>query len=230
MSQFLEIEFPRVISFKTAGGPGYSTTVNQGLSAQEDRNANWQYSRGEWKIGLITPASMGSVASTPASGSLGAQGFVNALLAFFHNCKGRAYSFRFYDGLDNKAVAQPLVAVTGGVQLAITRSVGSENYVQLISKPITSSPTTTPVNYLGHALPNTVFLTGTKTPVAVDPTTGLVTDGTPAGVLVDFQFDYPVRFDVDKLPLTPEPSPVGAGRPIISIGSIPLVEVAPPNF
>lgn len=236
---FLEVEFPRVVAFKSAGGPGFSTTVNTGLSGQESRNQNWAYSRGKWKIGAITPQQLDRTR----------QKFVDALIAFFNNCAGKANSFRFFDHADNRAVAQPLVAVTGGVQLAVTRQVGSASYVQLISKPIAASASTgfgdggfgdtgfgdgsttvQPVDYLGHALPNTVFKTGTQTPVIVDPTTGLVLDGTAAGTLVDFQFDYPVRFDVDQLELTVEPSAVNGRGPVVSLNSVPLIEVLPPNF
>jgi uncharacterized protein (TIGR02217 family) len=212
---FLEIEFPRTIGYKAVGGPGFSTLVNQGLSGAEQRNQNWQYSRGEWRISLMTPnAFQGN-----------RYGFIQLLINFFDNVAGRAYGFRFYDHLDHIAKAQPLIGVPGGVQLGITRTIGSRSYVQLISKPITGAVQ----DYTGAFLQNTVFQAGTGTPVTVDPTTGLVT-GLGAGSLVDFEFDYPVRFDVDKLPLTAEPSAVGAGNPVITMNSVPIIEVAPPNF
>jgi uncharacterized protein (TIGR02217 family) len=215
---FFEVEFPRTISYKAIGGPGFSTVVNQGFSGQEQRNRNWANSRGKWKISLLTP---------PPSQFPGTrQQFVDLLNAFFDVVGGKADGFRLYDHKDHTGLAQPLITVTGGVQLAISRVIGGRTYVQPISKPITAAVN----DYQGNALANTVFLHGTSTPVTVDPTTGLVT-GQSAGTLVDFQFHYPVRFDTDELPLQVEESAIknGAG-PIVNLTSIPLIEVLAPNF
>ena len=212
---FFECELPRTFSFLSTGGPTWSTTINAGLSGSEGRNRNWANQRGEWEISLKTPKGFDG----------NRQSFVDLLRAFFDVVGGRADGFRLWDPLDNTALSQPLVTVTGGVQLAITRTLGSRSYVQLISKPIAPGA----IDFQGHALPNTVFLAGTNTPVTVDYTTGLVS-GPGAGTHVDFQFHYPVRFDVDKLKFEAQPSAVGAGRPIIQWGSVPLIEVVPPNF
>jgi hypothetical protein len=231
---FFEVEFPRTISYKATGGPGFSTVVNQGFSGQEQRNRNWANARGKWTVSLLTPpvsqfpgTAIGSVSvdTYPPTEQQRRQQFVELLYAFFMNVGGKADAFRLFDAKSNKAILQPLVTVPGGVQLAIQRNIGGRSYVQLISKPITAAVN----DYKGNALPNTVFLAGTTTPVTVDATTGLVT-GQAAGTLVDFQFHYPVRFDTDELPMQIEESFVRGSGPIINLTSIGLIEVLPPNF
>lgn len=214
---FFEVEFPRWISYKSVGGHGFSTTVNQGFSGQEQRNKNWANKRGKWTINMTTP---------PPSQFPGTrQQFIDLLNAFFDVVAGRGDAFRLFDHKDNKAINQPLVTVPGGVQLARSRTIGGRTYVQLISKPITSAVS----DCQGNALPNTVFLAGTSTPVTVDATTGLVT-GQAAGTLVDFQYHYSVRFDTDELPMQVEESFVRGAGPVINLTSIGLIEVLPPNY
>jgi uncharacterized protein (TIGR02217 family) len=210
---FLEIEFPTSISYKAIGGPGFSTTVNAGVSGSESRIRNWKNTRGKWTVGLKTPAWFAN-----------RQQFVDLLIGFFMNAGGKANSFRLKDHKSFLATAQPLVTNDdGNVQLAITRAVGASSFVQLISKPITSDV----VDYQGNALADTVVLTAGGGAVAVDPTTGLVT-GAAAGTLVNFQFHYPVRFDTDELQISIEEAPVD--NPVIEWNSIPLLETLPPNF
>jgi len=212
---FLEIEFPTQISLKAVGGPGFNTTVNKGLSGNEQRNRNWSKSRGKWTIDL----------NTPATGFTSRQQFVDLLYAFHLNVGGQADAFRFKDHKDFQAKSQPLVTVTGGVQLAITHTMGARSYVQLIYKPITAAIN----NYKGAALANTVFLAGTSTAVTVDATTGLVT-GQSAGTSVDFQYHYPVRFDTDDLAMQLEALDSDHANPLVSLHSINLIEVFPPNY
>jgi uncharacterized protein (TIGR02217 family) len=210
---FLEVEFPRTISYRAVGGPGFSTVVNQGLSGGESRNRNWAAARGKWTVSLTTPAGATR------------QDFVDLVQAFFVNVGGKADGFRLKDHKDFKATGEALVTVPGGVQLARTRTIGARSYVQLISKPITSSVK----DYKGNALVNTVFLHNTATPVTVDYTTGLVT-GQAAGTLVDFEYHYPVRFDVDELQFQVEDSAIADDGAIVTWSSIPLVEVLAPDF
>jgi uncharacterized protein (TIGR02217 family) len=209
---FFEVEFPTTIAYHATGGPTFSTIVNEGLSGGESRNRNWSRARGKWTVELRTPASFAN-----------RQSFVDLLQAFFCNVGGQADGFRLKDHLSFKAVGEPLVTVAGGVQLARTRTIGARSYIELVSKPITSSVK----DYQGNALVNTVFLHNTATPVTVDYTTGLVT-GQVAGTLVDFQYHYPVRFNSDEMKRMVEESDVN--NPILTWSSIELIEVLPPNF
>jgi hypothetical protein len=105
------------------------------------------------------------------------------------------------------------------------RKLGGRSYVQPITKPITADV----VDYQGNALANTVFFSGSTVPVTVDYTTGIVS-GLGVGELVDFQYHYPVRFDVDNLDMQVEESNTRDGQPIVSINSIQLIELLPPNY
>jgi uncharacterized protein (TIGR02217 family) len=211
---FLEVQFPTTLSYRAVGGPGFNTTVNLGLSGQEQRNRNWSKSRGKWNVSLTTPASFAN-----------RQQFADLLNNFFMVVGGKADGFRLKDHKDFKAVAQPLIDVDGNTMLGITRTIGGRSYVQPITKPITADV----VDYQGNALSDTVVLSAGGAAVAVDHTTGIVTGHGP-GTLVDFQYHYPVRFDVDNLDMQVEESNTRDGQPIVSINSIQLIELLPPNY
>lgn len=208
---FFEAEFPTAVSYQAVGGAGFSTAVNLGFSGGEQRNRNWAKSKGKWTIALKTPP------KSQWSGTR--QEFIDTVIAFFMNVGGQADSFRFKDHKDFQARSQALISYNGAVQLAITRTIAGRSYVQIITKPITSSVT----NYKGSALANTVFLAGSATPVTVDYTTGIVT-GQTIGTLVDFDFHYSVRLASDDLQLQI------AEAQIAEWGSIQLVETLPPNY
>lgn len=211
---FLEVQFPTTLSYRAVGGPGFNTTVNLGLSGQEQRNRNWSKSRGKWTVSLTTPAGFAS-----------RQQFADLLNNFFMVVGGKADGFRLKDHKDFRATAQPIIDVDGNTMLGITRTIGGRSYVQPITKPITADV----VDYQGNALANTVFFSGSTVPVTVDYTTGIVS-GLGVGELVDFQYHYPVRFDVDNLDMQVEESNTRDGQPIVSINSIQLIELLPPNY
>ena len=225
---FQEIEFTRGIAFHSTGGPSFLTTVNQALSGMEQRNQNWQNARAKWTISL-TALPSDQLVSTQLS-------YINSLRTFFLNMGGKANGFRFYDPLDNSFTNQ-IIGVGNGVQtifqLVKTYTIGSQTYQRNVTKPITASV----INYLGQSLTNTVSFKDTSGPLnswTLDYTTGLVTFGSAIAdgqvIYATGSFDYPVRFDVDELPIKIEESNVSGGDPIISIVSLPLIEVLPPNY
>lgn len=239
----LEIEFPRTISYKAVGGPAFSTVVNTGLSGAEQRNQNWQFSRGKWRVSLITPPRF----------ERSRQQFIDLLIGFFVNMAGKANSFRLYDHLDHgPVVAAPALVIAGTSntqwQLQRPRTLGGYTYYQPITKPVVSytqqdqngnaaAGGVAIVDYQGHILPNTFSVTAGNGASAgnyvLDATTGIITFAAAPGVLpalASFEYHYPVRFDVDELSLQAEPSAIGAGRPVVSLNSVPLIEVPPPNF
>ncbi|HEY0701274.1 MAG TPA: DUF2460 domain-containing protein [Candidatus Acidoferrales bacterium] len=228
---FFEVEFPRNIGYKRLGSPaGFSTTVNQGFSGQEQRNRNWANSRGKWTIDLQTPP--------PSQFSGTRQAYIDALLAFFEVVGGRADAFRLKDHLDYQwTVAQTLGVGNGSTtvfQLTKTYTIGGRSYVRNITKPVWNTIN----DYLGNALAQSVTIALNGTPTAaftLDATTGLVTmNAAPGnGVVVSSptgQFHYPVRFDTDDLPFQVEDSNVHGGQPIISLHGVQLLEVLPPNY
>jgi uncharacterized protein (TIGR02217 family) len=190
---FFEVEFPRQISFSSTGGSAWNTTINEGFSGFEQRNRNWANSRAKFQIHLAGKA----------------QTYFAQVYAFYLNVGGMADAFRFYWPLDCSATAQPIYTSTGltnpVVQLVKTYTTGSRTYTRTIKKPITGSVT----DFQGNTLPNTLkiydnaTLKTLTTHYTVDNATGLVsflyTITTGNIITADFQFHYPVRFNVDDM-------------------------------
>lgn len=175
-------------------------------------------------------------------------------MGFFVNMAGKANAFRLYDHLDHgPVVAAPAAVIAGSSntqwQLQRPRTLAGYTYYQPIAKPIASytkqdqdgnaAAGGIPIlDYQGHIVPNTIISItagdgASAGDYVLDATTGIVTLSAAPGVLpalATFSYHYPVRFDVDQLDLQVEPSAVGRGDPLVTLNSVPLVEVAPPNF
>jgi hypothetical protein len=119
--------------------------VNQGLSGQESRNANWAARRAKWQVSLITPATFRG----------NQQQFIDLLESFFDAVKGRSDAFRLYDHVRFQATNQPLISYNSNTQLAITRTIGGRSIVRVITKPITAAVS----DYQGNALPTPSYFT-----------------------------------------------------------------------
>jgi uncharacterized protein (TIGR02217 family) len=176
-SGFHEVRFPDRIAVGAVGGPAFSTTVIATASGYEQRNVNWAEARGRWNV---------------ATG-IKRREDVAELIEFFRCRMGRAYGFRFKDHTDFRALAQLLGTGDGSTttfQLVKRYSSGPTAVTRTIRKPVGGT-----VKVYRDGVQATSGLT-------VDATTGLVTfSSAPAeGVVVtaDFEFDVPVRFDVDE--------------------------------
>lgn len=195
-SSFLESpEFPRGISFNSAGGPTYSTTITSLLSGYEQRNRNWLYPKHEYDVMYgIKDAST-----------------LSQLIEFFHVVGGAAVGFRYYDWMDCKSSLpgswQDSVAFTDQVigtgdgttrkfQLIKTYQEGSSTQVRIIKKPITN---TVLVGVAGSKVTSNW---------SVDTTEGYITfaEGhaptTGQAITAGFEFNVPVRFKDDALSVT----------------------------
>jgi uncharacterized protein (TIGR02217 family) len=144
-------------------------------SGAEQRNILWANSRGKWNIstGIRTREQMLEV------------------IAFFHVVKGRAYSFRFKDWNDYNAVDQSMVEISATVwQLVKRYNIGGFEHVRTITKPVVG----TVVVKVGASV---------VTPAGIDHQTGQVTLSSAPGSAptASFDFDVPVRFDTDHLPV-----------------------------
>src|SRR4051812_10798037 len=143
---FFEIEFPTTILYRAVGGPGFSTTVNSGLSGFEARNKNWSQARAKWQINLITPASFAGTE----------QNYTDLIRAFFLNVSGQGDAFRLKDWIDykftNEIIGVGDGSTLGPFQLVKTYAMGGRSYIRQIKKPITSAVN----DYQGNPLANTV--------------------------------------------------------------------------
>lgn len=172
---FLDISFPGGVARGATGGPGFSTQIVTLASGAEQRNQNWANSRGRWNIstGIRDRADM------------------SAVIAHFHVVKGRAFSFRFRDWNDFDATDQTMAQVTPTTwQLVKRYSRSGFEHVRTITKPVSGSV----VTRVGGSV---------VTPASINLLTGVVTFAAAPGSAptASFQFDVPVRFDTDSLPV-----------------------------
>jgi uncharacterized protein (TIGR02217 family) len=198
MPTFHEVQFPPKIAYGASGGAEFNTSITTTFAGFEQRNVNWQKSRGRWDVstGLKTKTDM------------------DVLQAFFRARFGKAYGFRFKDWSDYQAVGQTLGTGNGTIttfQLAKSYVSGAYSYSREIKKPVSG----TVKIYLNAVLQSSGF--------SVDHTTGVVTfTAAPgAGVIVsaDFDFDVLVRFDTDVVAVRTD------GPGIFVWDAIPIVEL-----
>jgi len=208
---FDEVRFPVNISIGATGGPTRRTEVVTLGSGFEERNALWANSRRRYNAGY------------------GAKtiDLIHAVIEFWEARNGRLIGFRWKDWSDYKSVA-PLVAVQPGdqaigagtgalatFQLVKTYTSGGRSFVRTIAKPVAGS-----VRVAVAGVEKTI-----TTQWTIDTATGIVTftgGNIPTlgqAVTAGFEFDVPVRFDMDELSISiPD---IRAGQ----IADIPIVEI-----
>lgn len=204
---FHDIRFPDNISRGARGGPERRTQIVELANGEEERNSPWANSRRRYD----------------AAYGIRRADDLAAVIAFFEARRGRLYGFRWKDWADHKSClpsAQPgpadqLIGQSDGTatefQLVKAYTSGAQSWARVITKPVAGTVT--------------IALGGVPQPTgwSVDLLTGMVTFDTPPAVGVavtaGFEFDVPVRFDTDELPVTLDIERLG------SITSIPLVEI-----
>lgn len=209
MSGFHDVRFPLRLALGVSGGPVRRTEIVNLSNGREQRNGRWRNSRRSYDAG----SGIRSVAD------------LYEVLAFFEARGGQLYGFRFRDPVDFKSCG-PLVAVTAtdqvigvgdGVrkvfQLVKTYADSGGGFERGIAKPVAGSVI---VAVDGFAV---------NDGVGVDAATGLLTfaaaPAREAVVTAGYEFDVPVRFDIDRIDVNL--SGFDAGR----IPSIPLTEILP---
>ncbi|MCX8998458.1 DUF2460 domain-containing protein [Rhizobiaceae bacterium BDR2-2] len=209
---FHEVRFPLRLALGVSGGPVRRTEIVNLSNGRETRNSRWALSRRAYDAG----SGLRSVAD------------LYEVLEFFEARQGQLYGFRFRDPLDHasappgEAVSpldQPLGTGDGAnavFQLSKTYGDAAAASVREISRPLAGTVR--------------VAVNGAETAAdgfACDPQTGRVTFAAghvpPAGAAVTagFEFDVPVRFDIDRIDINI--SAFRAGR----IPTIPLMEILP---
>lgn len=199
---FDEILLDPDLSEGAVGGGGWNTIIIETASGAEQRVALQSRPRGRWNL---TNAEL-------------TQAQCIALIAFFHARRGRLRGFRFKDWTDYQATQEALVNPypAAAMQLIKTYSNGGQSVVRDIKKPVSGSVTLERNTGSGYA----AWAVGGNW--TLDTTTGIVTITTPtSGHLYRWsgEFDVPVRFDIDQLPIA------GEAAVVRSVDSIPLVEL-----
>ena len=203
---FSEQRLPHRLAFGSSGGVERRTEIVTLASGFEQRSTPWMHGRRRYLVG-------GGVRSLDDAA---------ALTAFFEARRGRLNGFRFKDFADYasagtgravSALDQPIGTGDGTTtvfQLAKTYGEGDDAYTRPIRKPVAGA-----VRVAVDGAATTAF--------TLDPATGLVTFASPPGtgvlVTAGFEFDTPVRFDIDRLDITLES--FEAARVV----AFPLIEV-----
>lgn len=202
---FHEVRFPAAISFGSSGGVERRTEIIELVSGFEERNSPWAQSRRRYDAGLGV-RSLDDLAE---------------VLAFFEARHGQLYGFRWKDWLDHRSCApsgtiaatDQVLEGTGTVRQLVKRyEDAAGSYVRTIAKPASGS--------VQVAVDGVALVAGTD--FTVDETTGLVTLATDPGALqvtAGFEFDVPVRFDVDTVEVNLAAFEAG------DIPSVPVIEV-----
>lgn len=206
---FHEVRFPANLSFGSVGGPERRTEVVTLANGYEERNTPWAHSRRRYDAGV----SMRSLDD------------VETLIAFFEARAGQLHAFRWKDWADFKSCAPNAGphyedqvigtgdGVTAAFQLTKTYRSGEFTYVRPIRKPVKGS---VKLGLHGDGLTETVHY-------EVDETTGIVSFATPpdigAAVTAGFEFDVPVRFDIDRIQVSVASFKAG------DVPNVPVVEV-----
>lgn len=210
MAAFHEVRFPLRLALGTTGGPVRRTDIINLSNGRENRNQRWRNSRRAYDAG----SGVRSVSD------------LYAVLEFFEARGGQLYGFRFRDPVDFRS-CPPLTVptamdqrigtgdgVTARFQLSKTYADVAGGWTRNIAKPVAGSVVVSV---------NGVAATG----FTIDHETGIVTfaagqvPAAGAAIRAGFEFDVPVRFDIDRIDVSL--SAFEAGR----IPSIPLVEILP---
>ena len=208
---FHEVRFPADLSFGSMGGPERRTEIVTLTNGFEERNSPWAHSRRRYDAG-VGLRSMDDMA---------------ALIAFFEARMGQLHGFRWKDWTDWKSCA-PSRAVafddqvigrgdgkTVEFRLSKLYRSGSAEYRRPIAKPVEG---TVRVGIGGVEKFETIDFT-------CDHATGVIRlEDAPmrdAPVTAGFEFDVPVRFDIDHIAISIAAFEAG------QIPTIPLLEIEP---
>lgn len=199
MATFHEVRLPEDIELGAVGGPQFNTTVLELYSGYEQRNVNWSKTRGKWDIGY----------------GLRDRADMDTVIAFFYARQGKAYGFRFKDWTDYEIDSIQSIGTGDGstteFQIYKRYSSGGYYYDRDIYKLVSGT-----TKVYKDSVQQTVNF-------SVDDDTGIVTFAIAPSVGEDIgvicEFDVPVRFDIDYLPVN------AYGIELESIRGIDIVEI-----
>ena len=208
---FHDVRFPLDISLGAVGGPEQRTEIITLASGFEERNARWADARYRFNVGY----------------GIRTLDQLQAFSSFFLERQGRLHGFRFRDWADYKSCPPQQTpkaddqslgtgdGVTSDFQLIKTYGSGGSARTRIITKPVAGSVLV--------AVDGVVRSEGAD--YDLDALTGLVSftaghvPAAGAAITAGYEFDVPVRFDMDHLQINTKI--IGTGM----VGDIPVVEV-----
>lgn len=208
MTAFHDVRFPVEVAFGATGGPVRKTEIVRLASGAEARNSRWAHSRRSFNAGT----------------GIKTLDQLSEVISFFEERRGALHSFRYRDPLDFKS-CRPSEQVQGTDQalgvgdatrtdFTLVKHYGStgQGYERPISHPVAGSVL---VAVNGTPIDQSAFdVIGNLVRLNVAPASGeLVSAG--------FEFDVPVRFDIDELSINLAKFAAG------DIPTVKLIEVRP---
>ncbi len=196
MTNFCEIQFPPDIAYGATGGPEFFTDVVTSSSGFEQRNLNWLQARCRYNLAQ----------------AIKNKEQLDAIVAFFRICQGRAIGFRFKDWSDYK-IERQVIAIADGMQTNF-QLIKTYNYLnnQVQRKIVKPVEGTIKIYCNDKLVEPEVDITSGQIKFAIAPKNG-------AQIFAEAEFDVPVRFDIDRLVTSIE------SYDVYSLHEIPLVEV-----
>lgn len=175
---FHEVRLDSGIEENSSGGPVFLTTITPLAEGDEMRNVVMALEQGRWQVGYDVQD----------------VNDLNRLRNFFYARRGRYYGFRFKDLMDYQ-VTNGFQFITDGSRLsfqAIKRYQDSgatydRRLLKLVSGSVTVYDNATPTSDVSLDLNTGHFTLGATTAATTGHT-----------ITATFQFDVPVRFDVDN--------------------------------
>ena len=197
-----EVRFPEDISYGSAGGPRFNTTVTILASGDEQRNENWEDTKAEYD----------------AQHAIKDLTQMDALINFFRARRGRSRSFRFKDWSDYQLTNQSIGTGDGATtvfQVFKRYSSGGQNFDRPLLKLVSGT-----VSFTVNG--------GAPGDHAINHDLGIITFTTPPAVshdifITSLEFDVPCRFDMDHMDISQDFFETQ------SWPSIPIVEVKNPD-
>lgn len=197
MTAFMKTLFPTDISHGSVGGPEFLTEVVEMRSGLEQRNCVRKVPRARYNIGY----------------GIKTQEQLDRVRALHYIARGRAYGFLFRDPIDSKAVLANLGigdGITKKFPITKTYRLGDYTFTRRITKPVREG--------------FQVFVAGKENDTwKLDDDLGFLMLNEPLqrGKIVQASFDFnvPVRFETDYLPVKLE------GHNIVSLYDIELREI-----
>jgi uncharacterized protein (TIGR02217 family) len=210
LSAFHDVRFPTAVSFGATGGPERRNEIVTLTSGREKRNARFAHSRHRYDAGT----GLRSLAD------------LYEIVDFFEARRGSLQAFRFRDPFDMKSCRADQVPSSDDQTLgtgdgetarfALVKSYGDGEgaYARPIRKPVLAGLA---VAVGGAAVSPDDYTFDDATGEIVFEPSAVPEEG--QAVTAGFEFDVPVRFDIDRLEIGISAFKAGA------IPSIPLVEV-----
>lgn len=191
---FDDVRLPEDIERDTTGGPDFRTTVIRLINGAEQRNQEWELPLDQYNIAY----------------GIQKREDMEAVYEFFHARNGRARGFRFRNWLDYSVTGSPVGLIPGEPtkrQLIRVYDDTANAEHRIITRPVLST----------LKVYRDMVLT---TNYSIEPLGVLAFPDDPgANVLASFEFDIPVRFDIDRLSVRLSTFQAG------SIPSIQLIEL-----